>query len=298
MHPHCRNVLSRVFQIIIISFTFVRLEADVSPLIAIGDTVQISIEEDAGFSFRGPVDSSGTVNLPFIGEFEVAGDSVETIRLRLSTILEEEYYWKATVSLSIVERAAASVYIYGAVKEPGIVKLPPAGELTIAQALVSVQGLTAWADPDSAYILRKTSTGETQKIEFSIRDVLSQDQAEDSLKLQNFDEFFVQGIGRGDAGLLMTNDQREVIVVGQVNSPGVIRFSPGEEATLMRAVFKAGGLTRFARGDRIKLIRYAGNNRMVEEVDLDIIIEEGYLEKDRTLLPGDMIIVQQKFINL
>jgi hypothetical protein len=36
----------------------------------------------------------------------------------------------------------------------------------------------------------------------------------------------------------------------------------------------------------------------VELVDLEVVIEEGFLDKDRLLLPGDMVIVPQKFINL
>ncbi len=88
-----------------------------------------------------------------------------------------------------------------------------------------------------------------------------------------------------------------MIIVGQINAPGIQLFAPGEDATLMRAIFKAGGMTQFAQGNEVKLIRYRDNERTTQVVNINRVIEKGYLEEDVDLYSGDMIIIPQKFIN-
>jgi len=277
---------------------FGRLSAEIETVVQAGDTLQITLSEDAEFSFKGVVDSAGRVNLPCVGDYLIAGQTLASAKQALATQLEESYYWKASPVIAVLESAPASLYVYGAVQNPGLVSFGSSGELSLAQALAGVKGLTSWADVENAYILRPTSAGLDERIELNLRDQLTQRDKSEVIHLMNNDELYILGMNNRDAGLLLSNDPREVVVVGQVNAPGVVKFAPGEDATLMRAVFKAGGLTRFARGDRIKLIRYSGKSRTVEEVNLDIVIEEGFLDQDRSLLPGDMIIVPQKFINL
>jgi len=212
--------------------------------------------------------------------------------------LEEEHYWKATVELRILSHAPASVYVFGAVKEPGLIELPPSGELSVTQLLAAVKGLTSWADIDQAYIIRRLEDDREERVPANIREQLLGPAKSTGLQLRSGDELFVPGQSGAGEGILLSSEPLEVIVVGQVNAPGVIKFAPGEVATLMRAVFKAGGLTRFAKATELKLIRYAGNERTVEIVDLEVVIEKGFLDQDRQLLPGDMVIVPQKFINL
>ena len=266
------------------------------PLIELGDTLQISLKEDASFHFQGPVGEGGQIDVPYLGERVVAGRSIESVQQELEQALEVDLYWDATVSVRILGHAPASIYVYGAVKEPGLVEMPNLEQLSISQVLATVKGLTTWADLENAYIIRKSPQGAEEKIPVNIRERLLEPAGEPVL--QSYDQLFIPGLNGSGEGSLLSSDPMEVIVVGQVGAPGVIKFAPGEGATLMRAVFKAGGLTRFAKGDAIRLVRYSGKQRSVELVDLEIVIEEGFLDKDRELLPGDMVIVPQKFINL
>lgn len=267
--------------------------------INVGDVIQIRIEEDPNFLFRGPVNPSGYIDLPYnIGEFKAAGLTFEQLEKSLEEKLTQEHYRKATVQASKIQEAAGQVYVYGAVKEPGIIQLPASGFFTIPQILANVKGLTAWSDPKSAYILRYDKDGKKERIpvDISAQIIALDDQAPLEI-LQSGDELYIPGINQGQGSSLLTNDPIEVIIVGQINSPGIVTFDPGEEATFMRAIFKAGGLTKFARSSQVKIIRYAGAERTVEVIDADEIIEEGYLEKDVAMNSGDMIIVPQKFIN-
>lgn len=267
-------------------------------LIQQGDLVEISLLQDSSFNTKENVSQSGTIPIPYIGDYEVKGKTVDLLKSELSSVLLEQYYNDVTLNITVTKSIGGVVYIYGAVKEPGIVSLEDKDKLSISQAVALVGGLTSWANPSGAYIIRRTSTGEAIEIKADLGKTVQNigGKSSDGSHLIAEDELYIPGIDDDQSQLLM-NDDREIIVVGQVNSPGIITFAPGEECTLMRAVFKAGGLTKFAKGTAVKLIRYRGENRTVEEVNVDAIVEEGFLDQDVELLAGDMLIVPQKLVN-
>ena len=274
-------------------------------LIDIGDELQILLKEDTDFQFRGRVEASGNVTLVYVGEVAAAGLTLGEFEDNLEKLLLEQYYNKVTLSVSVTKQAATHVYVYGAVQEPGAIELlSGSGRISVLQALGKVKGLTAWADPEGAYILRTNESGGQTKDPIDIKTILGRFSQKGLVRseqglvyLYAGDELYVPGRNQYDNSELLTTTPREVIVVGQVKVPGIQLFAPGEDATLMRAIFKAGGMTQFAQGSKIKLIRYQEEERSVQVVNIDRVIEKGYIEEDVKLSAGDMIIVPQKFIN-
>lgn len=273
-------------------------------VIEIGDELQILLKEDAEFQFRGQVDSSGNITLAYLGEISAANFTLDEFKTHLQKLLLNQYYEKVTLSVSIIKLADTHVYVYGAVQEPGAIEVPGSGRISILQALAAVKGLTAWANPQGSYILKADQSGGQAKEPIDIEAVLSQLSRKGLVLSQQGivylhagDELYIPGLNQDSNSELLMNAPREVIVVGQVNSPGIKLFAPGEEATLMRVIFKCGGLTPFAQGNKIKLIRYQEEGRSVQIVDVDRVIDKGYLEEDVSLKSGDMIIVPQKLIN-
>jgi len=117
------------------------------------------------------------------------------------------------------------------------------------------------------------------------------------MQMEPEDVLFVPGLS-GDTKGIMTTDQCEIIVVGEVRASGIITFAPGEQRTLMRAIFKAGGFSKFANDKAVRLIRYGKDNKRTEQkVNAAVVMDDGFLEKDIELRPGDMVIVPQKMIN-
>ena len=92
---------------------------------------------------------------------------------------------------------------------------------------------------------------------------------------------------------------RVVITLEFPAAPMLIVQSGGTVCcTLLRAVFKAGSFTRFAKKDKVRLIRYGqAGTREVTVVDVERIVDEGFLDEDVELQAGDMIIVDEKRIN-
>jgi len=270
---------------------------DENTIIRIGDELQILLLEDEDFKFRGAVDDSGFITLNYVGDIQAADRSIRALKTNLERILLDKLYKKVTLSVSITKQAPGFVHVYGAVQQPGAIQLTSAGRISIPQTLAAVEGLTTWSDPQRAYILRANQGKEQTNEPIDIRQSFSNISKDDATYLYAGDELYIPGINQNDDSQLLTTAPREVIVVGQVNLPGIQLFAPGEEATLMRAIFKAGGLNKFAQGSEVKLIRYQGEERSVQVVDASKIVEKGFLEDDIKLNSGDMIIVPQKFIN-
>jgi len=266
-----------------------------------GDTVRVSMVEDPEVTFEGAVSAAGTIPLPYLREFRIAGLTREAAERALSEALCQSLYQKATVSVALITKAPKApgkVYAYGAITKPGVVELPATGEITAMQLVSEIGGLTSWAAPQKAYIMRQTTPGQpAEKIPLDLTAVFSDAAPATIVPLRDGDVFFVPGQA-GTAGQVMTSDDCQIVIVGEVNAPGIVRFSPGEQRTIMRAIFKAAGFTKFAKDKGVRLIRYAGDgSRKEQTVNVSEIIDGGFLDKDVELLPGDMIIVPQKALN-
>lgn len=91
--------------------------------------------------------------------------------------------------------------------------------------------------------------------------------------------------------------ERAVYVLGAVNAPGEYPL-PDEAITLSQAILYAGGFARFARTNRVKLIRTdAAGESDTTIVDLDDVFERGDRSNDPELQGGDVIRVDERLIN-
>lgn len=266
--------------------------------VRVGDLVNIVMTEDPEVAFHGEVDASGYITLPYIREFRIIGLTEESCAAALREKFTVDLYQQATLSVRIVRRAPGEVYVYGAVKTPGAVSLPQLGQLTILQAISRVNGITAWASPDRCVVTRfHPVTGNRDELPVNLVSAFREIGGPEDLKLLSDDVIFVPA-ANAELSQFLSNEAFEVIVVGQVNSPGIVSFAPGETRTFMRALFKAGNFTRFAKKKAVRVISYGEDKkREVRTVDAELIIDDGFLEFDFELQPGDMIIVDEKIIN-
>ena len=81
----------------------------------------------------------------------------------------------------------------------------------------------------------------------------------------------------------------EIFLIGEVASPGAYRATGND--TVLQLLTRAGGLSRFADRDSIRVIRREGEKVTEYIVDYDAIIK-GDLKQDILLRPGDRIIVR------
>jgi protein involved in polysaccharide export with SLBB domain len=269
-------------------------------VLAPGDLMRVTMHEDPDVKFEGAVSAAGTILIPYLGEFPVVNLTPRESELELAKALQAELYQRATVSVILVKKAPGQVYVYGAVKKPGVVQMPEVGGLTILQLISQVNGLTSWASPSETFILRRSRPSQpAQKIKIQLAEIFANalPGTDADLRLRSNDVICIPGIS-GGLFEFISADKCEVMVVGEVKTPGIVEFASGEERTLLRAIFKAGGFDKFAKSSAVRLISYGRNRqRMEKTIDVSAIIDDGLLEQDFNLKPGDMLIVPAKRLN-
>ena len=224
--------------------------------VQVGDVVKISLPGEKQLNGSYDIDRQGRVILPEVGSIAVAG------------LTEEEMETKIKQSLSLVFKDLYSLKIYisernillsvlGYIEQPGEIKLPASAN--IQSAFQKAGGLRAGAQLDKMQIRRK---GES--LTFNYKAYL--DSGDDTLlpKLHSLDIIFVPAsptIGNievefdpsktadsGDAA----EDKQAIKVFGEVNSPGSFSFKEG--VNLVDLLMRAGGVTRYAGVEQIRVI--------------------------------------------
>jgi polysaccharide export outer membrane protein len=80
-------------------------------------------------------------------------------------------------------------------------------------------------------------------------------------------------------------------VLGQVAKPGAVPYR--DKMTLLDAIIEVGGLTKFAAGNRARLVRTVDGRSEETRVRLDDLVNRGRVDKNVALRPGDVIIVPE-----
>ena len=87
-----------------------------------------------------------------------------------------------------------------------------------------------------------------------------------------------------------TVDQ-QIRVIGNATNPMVIPYRSG--MTLLDVMIAVRGLSEFADGDNAKLIRKEGGVDTPYRIKLDSLIKDGDISMNRSVLPGDTIIIPE-----
>jgi protein involved in polysaccharide export with SLBB domain len=128
--------------------------------------------------------------------------------------------------------------------------------------------------------------------------VLRRKPPKDDIQIASFD---IEAAGKGDAAqdpIVQDGDQIVVsssdgyVLLGRVRQPGVY-YTPGiggAPLTLSRLVALGGGFETYAKKSAVIIVR-KDKPGVATPVDVKSIIEEGKLEKDVPLNPGDMVFV-------
>jgi polysaccharide export outer membrane protein len=82
----------------------------------------------------------------------------------------------------------------------------------------------------------------------------------------------------------------KVYIVGKVNKQGTFTME-GSPLSVVQLIALAGGLTPFAEGDEIHVLRKSAGKQIAIFVDYDKITQGRELEKNIILEPGDTVVV-------
>lgn len=254
--------------------------ADPGYRIGPNDEIRVEVMEDAALNVQRRVSAGGAVNLPLVGELQVAGLTAEEAGARLETALERDFLRQATVTVAVVAARSRPITILGAVQRPGTVYLT--GDWRLSQALAAVGGLSD-TSRGAAEIRRQSSLGLSDTLEVDLEALL-----------RRGDESIDVPVFAGDVVNVQVASDVTVYFLGEISSQGAITISGTERATLLTAIARAGGLTdrasskltiRRERDGDGPLEISANFRRILAGTDPDIELED-----------GDLIIVKEAFL--
>ncbi|MGA7827475.1 MAG: polysaccharide biosynthesis/export family protein [Geobacteraceae bacterium] len=248
-----------------------------------GDSLQISVWGVKELDFTVKVRPDGKVTVPGLGDVKAAGYTPRGLQETLSVKLKE-LVKNPIVTVTVREFTNNKVYIFGGGVASGVYDLNR--RTTLLQLLCSIggsggggEGKTAGdvgvADYRQAYVLRGG-----KKIK------------------ENFYKLFIKGdisddipIETGDAIFIPRFPDKNVYVVGAVNTPRVIAYRDG--MTVLEAILEAGGFSKFASQNSTEVMRKEGGKEISLPVMAKDLIKDGDLAQNRALKPGDYVIVKE-----
>ena len=221
-----------------------------------GDEISIVLPGEHSLSEPFKVDRDGNITLPELGAFRAAGLEESELKRKLTKALETVFLELRMLRVYVKKRQIL-VTVYGYVENPGEVTLP--ANSTIQMAIHAAGGLRAGAQLDKMQLRQ-----EGEVIRFDYKRFLDEGDASILPKMNSLATLFVPAspmIGNvqvefdpskiadgGDAA----SDRMAVKVFGEVNSPG--SFSFRETLNLVDMLMRAGGVTRYAGVEQIRVI--------------------------------------------
>jgi polysaccharide export outer membrane protein len=249
-----------------------------------GDRLRISVVEDPSLSRTYPVAGDGTIDFGFLGRVQVDGQSTDAAASKLRALLEGTHYKRATVTVDVEEFVEGSVLLLGAVVNPGQVGYQGDQILTLIEAIALAQGLTANADASNVRILRWKPGGglERQIITVDVKSMYETLDFSNDQFLRPRDIVFVPTLGAGDKA-------SEFLALGEFGRAGFHPYQPGMD--IIRAVAMAGGVTREARMDSVRILRpdSGGSQYQAIPVDLSRLFGSADMSMNLPVLPGDIL---------
>ena len=224
--------------------------------VQVGDLIHISLSGEASLNKPFNVDRQGRILLPEVGIIPVAGmteaEMNQAVADRLGKVIRD------LADLQVyVHKKQKIIIVLGYVNQPGEFTLPANG--SVQMALHAAGGLRSGAQLDRIQLVRHNSTQV-----FNYKQYLGSGDHSKLPKLHSLDTLFVPAspmtgnvevdfdpakiADAGDAA----EDRKAIKVFGEVNSPG--SFSYKESMNIVDLLMRAGGVTRFAGVEQIRVI--------------------------------------------
>ena len=248
--------------------------------IGVGDSVLIELPGEPDFVKPFVVDRQGRIVVPQLGPIQVQGSEEAALRDRLKLALSQYYLDLGGLNVTVTERRLL-VRVLGYVNEPGEVLLDK--NATLQMVLEAAGGLRRGAQLDQIQVQRATG-----KLKVNYKAYLDSGDASLLPELVSLDTIFVPASPKtgniesdfnpsaladgGDA-----SSEREAIkVFGEVTRPGSFAYKEG--LNLVDLLMRAGGVTRYASVEQIRVI----SSGMPAIFNLKDYLDTG----DQSLLPA------------
>lgn len=232
-----------------------------------GDLLLIKVYDMDDLTTTVRVDADGQIGFPLIGQVNVDGLTIQQVRDRISAELADGYLVNPQVSVLIQEYRSNKIVIIGEVVRPGLYEMQ--GEMSLLELISRAGGLTPDAGTMVTIRHEEPIEGKSEHV-VDLSDLMGEQSSNVDVVLANNDNVFVE-----KAGL--------VYVTGEVGKPDAYKIKDG--TTVIKAITMAGGFTKLAAKNKVKLVRIVDSQEQtIERVQMNQIVE-----------PDDVIVVPESF---
>lgn len=260
--------------------------------IQVGDLIRISLPGEESIDKTFEVNRQGDIYLPEVGPLSVKGLSDSHLQKAVKQKLAPVFQDLLNLHAYVYKRQML-INVLGYVEKPGEITLPAAA--SIQAVLHKAGGLRTGAQLDKLQIRRG---GEV--ILFNYKAYLDNGDVSALPPLESLDTLFIPAspkIGNvevefdpakiADAGDA-SDSNNAIKVFGEVNSPG--SFSYNESITLVDLLMRAGGVTRYAGVEQIRVMS-DGSPKLF---DLKQYLDTGNIKLLPPIFPGATIFVPRQ----
>ncbi|GAA59833.1 hypothetical protein P20652_1697 [Pseudoalteromonas sp. BSi20652] len=246
-----------LFTIALLLFSFGAYSAndDIDSEVQVGNKLFLYIPGEIDFDTTFEVDKKGQINLPEIGQFNVADKTISQIEQELVPVLAALFVAMDDFYIEIRSRDIL-INVLGYVNTPSQVSIPDDGN--IQMVISKADGLKPGAQLDRMQIRRGDEI-----IEFDYKGYLDSGNINLLPVLKSKDTVFVPVsplLGNVqidfDAQTLSAtgdaNDSNAITILGEVHNPGSFSFK--EQMSILDALMRAEGVTRYADVTKIRVI--------------------------------------------
>ena len=236
-----------------------------------GDGLDIAVWGVKELSFFVKVRPDGKITVPGLGDVSVRGQTPADLQASLSVKLKE-LVKNPIVTVTVRDITNSKVYVHGGGVKAGVYDLSQ--RTTLLQLLCTISDIKS-ADLKKSYLKRNG-----KKINAEFYKLFITGESEDDPILESGDSLFIP--------LLM---DKNVYVLGGVNLPKTIEYRDG--MTVMEAILESGGFTKYASQNETQILRKAAGTEVTISVRAKDIINDGKMELNVKLKPGDYIIIKE-----
>ncbi len=261
--------------------------------------LRIRVHEDSNLNGNYVVNEIGAINFGYIGPIILWNMTEEQAAARIREVLQSRDFRNATVNVEMLRASYDRVAVDGQVSRPGTIRIGAGDLISLNDALLRVGGFSGAVRGMQVRVVRGGMTNVLASVQRG--EVYPM---QDSEGRPTIPEVW---LGNNDQVIVFTSrthatavrGDKEILLLGEVNRRGPIRFSAGEQATMMRLVFKMGGFPQYANQRNVRIIRRDDQGGEYEiSVNVQQIMETGDPDLDVPLEDGDRIIVPARRISL
>ncbi len=216
--------------------------ADSSVIIGPGDLLEVSVLGIEELSRRVQVLGDGSITLPPLGNFVVAGQTVQQLEATVAKMLADNRLVNdPQVSIFVAESVGGGVSVQGAVLKPGRYNL--VGSNTLIEVVGQAGGLAHDAG-GRILVMRGSPEMGQETLEIDVERLMEAGDVTANISLRP-----------GDIVVVPRGRKLRVYVTGAVKRPGAVEYSSTEGITVLQAITAAGGPTERANLKKVTINR-------------------------------------------